>query len=180
MAQASGGRSSRAASCTTSTGDHVGTLAIDVCDEAALAPLARALLAALPPGGFVALSGELGAGKTTFVKAFAAATGIDPAEVVSPTFGLIHVHTGPLGRLVHADLYRIAGTADLPEIGWDDAVAGADWTFAEWPERIAAVLPDDRLDVTIAIVGPTARRFTFTSHGERHARVADRLTEATA
>lgn len=156
------------------------TRTIDVPDEAALAPLARALLAALPRGGFVALSGDLGAGKTTFVKAFAAAAGIDPADVVSPTFGLIHVHAGPRGRLVHADLYRLADVTDLHETGWDDAVAAADWTFAEWPERIAAALPTDRLDVAIAISGPTARRFTFTSHGPTHDQVADRMAEPTS
>ena len=151
------------------------SLTIDVPDEAALAPVARALLAALPRGGFVALSGDLGAGKTTFVKAFAAAAGIDPAEVVSPTFGLIHVHAGPRGRLLHADLYRLADVADLHETGWDDAVAAADWAFAEWPERIAAALPADRLDVTLAITGPTARRFTFTARGPAHAPVVEAL-----
>ena len=144
------------------------SIAIDVADEAALAPLAGTLLAALPRGGFVALTGDLGAGKTTFVKAVAAAAGIHPAEIVSPTFGLIHVHEGPLGRLVHADLYRLADVADLHETGWDDAVAAADCTFVEWPERIAAALPADRLDVAIAITAPSARRFTFTPRGPRH------------
>ena len=144
------------------------TLTIDVPDEAALAPLARALMTALPHGAFLALSGDLGAGKTTFVKACAAATGIDPAEVVSPTFGLIHVHAGPRGRLVHADAYRLLDVADLHETGWDDAVATADCTFLEWPTRIAAALPADRLDVAIAITGPTARAFTLTSRGPAH------------
>jgi tRNA threonylcarbamoyl adenosine modification protein YjeE len=152
------------------------TLAIDVADEAALAPLARTLLTALPRGGFVALTGDLGAGKTTFVKAVAAAAGIDPTEVVSPTFGLIHVHEGPRGRLVHADLYRLADVADLHETGWDDAVAAAACTLVEWPERIAAALPADRLDVSIAITGPTARTFTFGPRGPRHEPVLARLS----
>ena len=70
-------------------------LTVAVPDEAALAPLARRLVAALPPRALVTLVGDLGAGKTTFVKAVAAAMGIDPTEVVSPTFGLIHVHDVP-------------------------------------------------------------------------------------
>lgn len=160
------------------------TCTIDVPTEAALAPLARTLSAALPRGGFVALSGDLGAGKTTFVKAFATAVGIDPAEVVSPTFGLIHVHRGTSGHggrgggLVHADLYRLLDVADLHETGWDDAVAAADWTFAEWPERIAAALPADRLDIAITITGPTARSFTVTSRGPAHDPVIDALARS--
>jgi tRNA threonylcarbamoyl adenosine modification protein YjeE len=152
-------------------------LTIDVPDETALGPLARALAAVLPRGGFVALSGDLGAGKTTFVKAVAAAAGIDPADVVSPTFGLIHVHDGPRGRLLHADLYRLPDAAALHETGWDDAVAAADWTLVEWPERIAPALPPDRLDVAIAITGPASRAFTFTSRGSRHDRVVDDLAQ---
>lgn len=156
-------------------GEPTRPLVIDVADEAALAPLARALVAALPRPGFVALSGDLGAGKTTFVKAVAAAAGIEPAEVVSPTFGLIHVHEGPGGRLLHADCYRLPDVAALHETGWDDAVAAAAWTFVEWPERIAAALPADRLDVAIAITGGTARSFALTSRGAAHDRVIDAL-----
>ena len=151
----------------------VPTITIDVPDETALGPLARTVAAALPHGAFVALSGDLGAGKTTFVKAVAAASGIDPVEVVSPTVGLIHAHDGPRGRRVHADLYRLPDVASLHETGWDDAVAAADCTLVEWPERIIAALPPDRLDVAIAITGPGSRAFTFTSRGPRHDRVVE-------
>jgi len=146
----------------------VGALTIDVPDEEALRPLAQRLLASLPRGGCLALTGDLGAGKTTFVKAFAAAAGIDPTEVVSPTFGLIHVHDGPRGRLLHADMYRLRDVAELHETGWTDAVTDADWTCVEWPERIAAALPPERIDVAITITGPNSRRFLFTGHGSAH------------
>jgi tRNA threonylcarbamoyl adenosine modification protein YjeE len=148
---------------------------VTVPDEAALAPLARRLVAALPSRAFVALEGDLGAGKTTFVKAVAAAMGIDPTEVVSPTFGLIHVHEVPAAhdrptsqspmRLVHADLYRLSGAGDLAEIGWDDATAGKCWVFVEWPSRAADALPADRLDITISIDSETARTFQLTPRG---------------
>ena len=150
-------------------------LTVPVPDEAALAPLARRLVAALPPRAFVALEGDLGAGKTTFVKAVAAAIGIDPTEVVSPTFGLIHVHDVPAAhdrptsqspkRLVHADLYRLAGAGDLAELGWEDATSGRCWVFVEWPSRAADALPADRLDITISIDSETARTFQFTPRG---------------
>ena len=144
------------------------SITIPIAAEADLAPLAAALVAALPAAAFVALRGDLGAGKTTFVKAVAAAAGIDPAEVVSPTFGLIHEHEGPRGRLVHADMYRLGDAGDLRETGWEDAVTGPGWVFLEWPDRIGTALPTDRLDIEIAITSPTGRSFACTSRGPRH------------
>jgi tRNA threonylcarbamoyl adenosine modification protein YjeE len=148
---------------------------VTVADEADLARLAGSVAALLPPRAFVALHGDLGAGKTTFVKAVAAALGIDPTEVVSPTFGLIHEHVGPHGLLVHGDMYRLSAPADLAETGWHDAVSGAACVFLEWPKRVAAALPDERIDVTITIDGPTARTFEFVGHGAIAARVVDAL-----
>jgi len=151
-------------------------LTVAVPDEAALVPLARRLAAVLPPRAFIALEGDLGAGKTTFVKAMAAAMGIDPTDVVSPTFGLIHVHDVPTARdrptsampdrLVHADLYRLSGAGDLTEIGWEDATAGRCWVFVEWPSRAPKALPDDRLEIAISIDSETARTFQFASRGD--------------
>ena len=151
------------------------TCSITVAAESDLGPLAMALAAALPPRACLTLHGDLGAGKTTFVKAVAAAAGLDPAAVVSPTFGLVHVHHGAGRRLVHADMYRLGGVPDLHEIGWEEAVAGPGWTFVEWPERIAAALPADRIDVEIRIDSPTARTFTFRGHGPAHAAVVRAL-----
>ena len=165
---------------STADGDEPPTvtpaLTVTVPDEAALTLLARRLVAALPPRAFVALEGDLGAGKTTFVKAVAAAIGIDPTDVVSPTFGLIHVHDLPAThdrptrevpeRLVHADLYRLAGTGDLAEIGWEDATAGRCWVFVEWSSRATDALPADRLDIAIRIDSETGRTFRFTPRGD--------------
>jgi tRNA threonylcarbamoyl adenosine modification protein YjeE len=143
-------------------------LTVAVADEAALGPFAESLIAVLPRPAFVALYGDLGAGKTMLVKAFAAAVGIDPAEVVSPTFGLVHEHASPQGLLLHADLYRVVGPDDLHELGWHDALARATWAFVEWPERIAAALPSDRLDIWITIDTPTSRVLRLTAHGPAH------------
>ena len=151
---------------------HQGGSALEVTvpvpDESALAPLARSLVATLPRPAFVALYGDLGAGKTTFVKAIATAAGIDPATVVSPTFGLIHEHVGPKVTILHADMYRLVNADDLHEIGWHDAMSRATWAFVEWPERIADALPAERLDVTISIDSPTARSIRLASRGSRH------------
>ena len=152
----------------TSAAERSGPRSIHVPDEAAVAPLAARLAAALPARAFVALSGDLGAGKTTLVKAIAAAVGIDPAEVVSPTFGLIHVHEVPPRdggprRLVHADLYRLSGPGDLEEIGWEEATAGPVWVFVEWPERAGAALPSSvqRIRLAHLAADPTRRQVTW-------------------
>lgn len=152
-----------------------------VPDEAGLAGLAAAFARVLPRRAFVALSGDLGAGKTTFVKWVAAAVGVDPADVVSPTFGLIHEHAVPGmpgGRIVHADLYRLGGVAELSETGWDDAIAAEGWVFVEWPERIAAALPTERFDVEITVDSPTGRTLTFRGREETAAAAVAALDPA--
>jgi len=153
--------------------DEALSCSVRIADASELPAVARALAVALPERAFVTLEGDLGAGKTTFVKGIAAAVGIDPAEVVSPTFGLIHLHDlptgGPTARLVHADMYRLGAAADLHETGWDDAIAGPCWVFVEWPRRIAAALPADRLDLTIDVDSETGRtivaRATLPAYG---------------
>lgn len=155
--------------------DDPGCVVLHLPDEAALAPLARKLLAALPTPAVVAVRGDLGAGKTTLVKQVAAAIGIDPAVVVSPTFGLLHEHATTAGTLLHADLYRLADPGELDDLGWHDAVARSAWAFVEWPERAAGALPADRLDVAIEIDGPGSRTLRIQGHGPRHGGVAARL-----
>jgi len=153
----------------TSTPDGLPSVAVHVSDEAALGRLAARIAAALPRRAFVALEGDLGAGKTTFVKHVAAASGIDPVDVVSPTFGLIHAHEGPHGRLVHADFYRLSSAAELRETGWEDALTGEPGrschAFVEWPGRIPTDLPPERLDLAIAIDSETGRTLTFQARG---------------
>jgi tRNA threonylcarbamoyl adenosine modification protein YjeE len=146
------------------------TASLPVADEQALHRLAARVAAVLGGHAFVALSGDLGAGKTTFVKAVAKAVGIDPSEVTSPTFGLIHVHALPVAagratRIVHADMYRLAHPGELAETGWHDAISGDAWVLVEWPERITTALPAERIDVAIEITSPTARLLTFTGRG---------------
>lgn len=155
-------------------------LVVPLADESGLPAVAAALAGALPQRACLALDGDLGAGKTTLVKALAAAAGVDPATVVSPTFGLIHLHDlapgHPAGRLVHADLYRLAGPADLDELGWEELLAAPGWLAIEWPSRAAAALPADRLDVAIGIVGPTERTLCFRARGPAHRPVLSALS----
>ena len=102
------------------------------------------------------LSGDLGAGKTTFARALIRyLAGDETIEVPSPTFTLIQTYELPRFTLVHADLYRLSGAAELAELGFDDLPEGA-VVLMEWPDRAAGFLPPDRLDITFTLA-PAAR-----------------------
>ena len=137
-------------------------------DEAAVARFAECLAAALPPRVMIALEGDLGAGKTTFVKKLAAAVGIPPTDVTSPTFTLVHLYDVPHlegerrpQRLAHMDAYRLSGVDEVSAIGWEELVAEDGWLLVEWPERIAAALPPERIRLQIEITGESSRTLHF-------------------
>ena len=126
--------------------------------EHATQEIARRISATLRPGDVVLLSGDLGAGKTTFVRGLAEGLGIDPGEVSSPTFTLVHEYRGARMTLYHADLYRLEKTATddlgLEEIGVQDGVLAI-----EWPDRLAHDIPG-ALRVTLEVVDDSTRRIT--------------------
>jgi tRNA threonylcarbamoyladenosine biosynthesis protein TsaE len=113
----------------------MGGARISLPDLAAMTRLGTAIAAALRPGDVVALSGGLGAGKTTLARAIIAGLG-HAGEVPSPSFSIIEVYDPPAVRLplVHADFYRLADPREAEELGLDDYRAGAA-LIAEWPEH---------------------------------------------
>jgi tRNA threonylcarbamoyladenosine biosynthesis protein TsaE len=146
-----------------------------VTDEEELAVLASTLAAELLPGDVVCLNGDLGAGKTTFVRYLVAALG-SPSPVSSPTFTLIHEYLGGRVPVVHMDAYRLkSGQADAESTGLGEYMQVGEAVFlVEWPEKIRDFLPESRLDIVIEDGDPeveieTARRVTFTGHGQRWA-----------
>jgi tRNA threonylcarbamoyladenosine biosynthesis protein TsaE len=115
----------------------------------------------LAPGAILLLSGELGAGKTQFVKGLAAGLGIDPDEVTSPTFTLVHEYAGGRLPLVHVDLYRLE-QAELDEIGLDQDVAERGVVAIEWPERLVHP-PGAVTHIRIEDAGGDRRRIRITT-----------------
>ena len=110
--------------------------------------LAGDIARTLDPGAVVVLTGELGAGKTTFVKGLAEGLGIT-GLVKSPTFTVITIHRGPL-TLYHIDLYRLEGGGDMDDIGIDSYLYRSDGISAvEWGEKIEGVLTGPYLAVTM-------------------------------
>jgi tRNA threonylcarbamoyladenosine biosynthesis protein TsaE len=119
--------------------------------RAAGARLARRL----GPGDVVALTGELGAGKTCFVQGLARALGVG-AWPTSPTFVLVNEYRGEL-PIHHVDAYRVAGPAELVDVGLLELLDGDGVTVIEWADRVAALLPDRTIHVSIDGVGDEPR-----------------------
>ncbi|MGO9744087.1 MAG: tRNA (adenosine(37)-N6)-threonylcarbamoyltransferase complex ATPase subunit type 1 TsaE [Roseiarcus sp.] len=146
---------------------------LELGDETATEALARWLASITRPGDFIALSGDLGAGKTSFARAFLRAMTGDPElEAPSPTFTLIQTYDGPGRRIVHADFFRLHGADELVQLGWDEIIEGA-VTLVEWPDRAASALPVDRLEISLhfdARHGDSFRRAEFIAHGATIAR----------
>lgn len=136
---------------------------LDDVDLVKLDMLASRLALLLKPGDVIALSGPLGAGKTTFARALIARLGGE-SEVPSPTFALMQRYETPRLTLTHCDFYRLQ-PSELDELGLDDALSEG-VVLIEWPERAADWLPDDRLEVAMEETAtPLARRIVLTGQG---------------
>src|SRR5262245_64364953 len=152
-----------------------GSFSVVLPDEHATARLTIDVAGALQPGDLVTLSGDLGAGKTTFARALIRhLAGDETIEVPSPTFTLMQTYDLPQFPLVHADLYRLSGPAELTELGFDDLPEGA-VVLLEWPDRAGGTLPPDRLDVALTLAPKLKLEFRHarvTGHGSLAPRVA--------
>ena len=133
---------------------------IDLADSDATVALGAALGAVVRIGDVIALSGQLGAGKTTFARGVLAGLGFD-AEAPSPSFPIVIAYAPPEVRVPfwHVDLYRIEDGGDLAELGLDDALIDAALAI-EWPERLSDTLSPDALCLSFEPVGQ-GRRLTW-------------------
>ena len=152
-----------------------GGLDLVLADESATVALAVSLAAVLGPGDMITLSGDLGAGKTTFARALIRhLAGDESLEVPSPTFTLMQIYDLPGGPVAHADLYRVQAADELVEMGFDDLGRDA-IVLVEWPDRAAGHLPADRLDIEFSLTadqGVGRRRARITGHGAMAGRAA--------
>jgi tRNA threonylcarbamoyladenosine biosynthesis protein TsaE len=147
------------------------TLALDLPNRRATIRLARRLAPLLSASDLVALSGDLGTGKTFFVRALCRALGVPPdVEVTSPTFTLIHEYAAKL-RILHADAYRLRDENELLALGIREARGEGALVLLEWGEPYADVLGGDALIVAFAHAGPTSRKVTLAGAGPRSERI---------
>jgi tRNA threonylcarbamoyladenosine biosynthesis protein TsaE len=136
--------------------------------EEETAAVARALAARLHAGDVVLLSGELGAGKTAFVRGLAEGIGVDPEHISSPTFTLIHEYRGADLTLYHADLYRL-DRASAEDLGLEETTDGI--LAIEWPERLAHHLPHT-ISVTLEIRDETVREIEIEAESPEQPTIA--------
>ena len=135
-------------------------------DEAGVVRLAELLALKIRPGDVIALSGDLGAGKTTLARALIGAVLRDgDAEVPSPTFSLHQSYASQRLTIAHFDFYRLSGAHEAAELGFEDAAQdGA--VIVEWPERAATLLPETRIEIALAETSdPDVRRVTLRGLG---------------
>ena len=149
------------------------TFAVALPNETATAHLMADLALLVGPGDVIALSGDLGAGKTAAARAMIRYLANDPMlEVPSPTFTLAQSYDLPF-PIVHADLYRINDASELEEIGLSPLPEGT-LALIEWPERAPGALPEDRIDIAFShrpALGSTARAAEITGYGKAAAQV---------
>jgi tRNA threonylcarbamoyl adenosine modification protein YjeE len=145
---------------------------MDLPSEAATVSIARRLAAVARSGDVIALSGDLGAGKTCFARGFIGALTGQAEEAPSPTFTLVQTYDSDRGMIWHFDLYRLTRAEDALELGLEDALSEG-ITLIEWPERIAGLLPHERLHVALSFRrdNDAARHLNLTGHGGWAARL---------
>lgn len=150
------------------------TLPHEAATRAAGAAVARALDALGEARAFIALEGDLGAGKTTFARGFLAALGVT-GPVRSPTYTLVETYPAG-GRLVHhLDWYRLAGDDDLDSLGFRDLVGPGQWVLAEWPERAPAAAAEADVTVALAATADGARSLRLSARSDAGRRLLARL-----
>jgi tRNA threonylcarbamoyladenosine biosynthesis protein TsaE len=120
--------------------------------------VAAEMASRLGPGDCVALVGELGAGKTQFVRGLVDGLGGNPREVCSPTFVLLNVYQAPRLTVYHLDAYRVHGAEDFQGIGFGELLEQGGVVVVEWASRVAELLPEKCAWVRMTATGATTRR----------------------
>ena len=134
--------------------------------------LGRRIGDSLFPGAFVALFGDLGAGKTTLTKGIADSLGIE--GIMSPTFTIVRRHKGRL-LLDHFDAYRIEDIDELYAVGYEDHLDSGSVIVMEWCENVPDALPENRLEIHIEGSGADPRTVEFRAFGKEHSSVLEGL-----
>jgi len=138
--------------------------------------LGRRIGAGLRPGDTLALTGDLGAGKTTLTRGIAEGLGV-PGDVFSPTFTIIHEYRGAIS-LYHIDLYRVSGESDLADLGLEEYFARGGVCVVEWSEGLGTLTPPKRLEIVLEMVGDEDRRIELIPYGDRFERLVEELKRA--
>jgi tRNA threonylcarbamoyladenosine biosynthesis protein TsaE len=148
------------------------SITVTVSSEDAMRELGERLAMHLSCGQVLALSGELGAGKTRLTQGLARGLEIPVDEVTSPTFTLIQEYAGRL-PVRHCDAYRLRHSDEFADLGLDELFARDGVAIVEWAERVTDDLPRDRLDIRIEVTGEFERRVVLSARGKSSQRLLD-------
>lgn len=136
------------------------------CNEAETHRIGQHLGMSAQAGSTLALSGNLGAGKTRLAKAVAVGLGVNSEDVTSPTFVLVQEYAGRL-PVYHFDTYRLKDVDEFLDLGAEELLYGRGVCLVEWADRVADALPVDCLHLHIEAIAPTERELRFTARGEQ-------------
>jgi tRNA threonylcarbamoyladenosine biosynthesis protein TsaE len=120
--------------------------------------IAAELAEKLKGGECIALHGEMGAGKTQFVRGLVRGLGENPGAVSSPTFVLLNIYEGGRLKVFHLDAYRISGAGEFEAIGFAELLDQHGVVVVEWAQRVERLLPPNRIDVQLKVGGKTSRQ----------------------
>lgn len=129
----------------------------------------------LSPGDVIALTGELGAGKTTLVKGIVRGLDVtDMRAVKSPTFALVHKYEGRM-PVYHFDAYRLEDAREMLDIGSDEMIYGNGVAIVEWADKVVGCLPKEYLKITLTAVSENERSIEIRSYGSRYEKIINNL-----
>ena len=149
------------------------SLLMGLIDEAATEALAVRLSEAVSQGDVIALFGDLGMGKSVFARAFIRAYANIDEDIPSPSFTLVQVYAADATPVFHFDLYRLKKSEEVLELGIEEAFAEG-ISLIEWPDRLGAWMPENRLEVHLTASGrETARRARLIGFGYWRARLIE-------
>ncbi len=122
----------------------------------------------LQPQDVIALGGQIGAGKTTFIQGMATGLGVPPENVTSPSFVLIKEYHGGRLPIFHADLFRLEGADEAMSVGLEECYQMPGVTVIEWANRIPTIVPEEFLELQFEMVNRTTRRIQLIPHGKKY------------
>jgi len=135
---------------------------IEVNSLGELSNAAKALLNFAEKERIIIFEGDMGAGKTTFIKVLCAELGVND-NVTSPTFSIVNEYAATAGTVYHFDFYRIKNLQEAYDLGYEEYFYSGDYCLIEWPERIAELLPEKYVKVMITTLAPDKRMFSFSN-----------------